>query len=122
MPDPAPPHPDDDGEERDPLFETLWRRVVEAWDDDRTHKALLEYAVRAEQLAEAAGRYRAMQDDPSKRDRAKRQMDTIVATATQMMLAMKTPPPPGSPRVLSWVVGAVSAAVILWVAHVILRR
>ena len=131
MPEPEPPHDDEqdavasgaaDEGAGDPLFEALWRRVVDAWDDDKTHRALLEYAVRAEQLPEAAGRYRALSSDPEKAERAKRQMDAIVNTATQMMFAMKTPPLPGTPRSVTWAVAAVCAIVLTWIAYVIFHR
>lgn len=79
------------GEGQDLLFETLWKRVLEAWDDDKTHGALLEYAIRGGHLPDAAGRYRALKEDPERAKRAQKQLDAIVLSATQMMLSMKTP-------------------------------
>jgi len=81
-----------DDEPQDVIFETLWGRVLEAWDDDKPHAALLEYALKHERLPDAAGRYRALKDDPAKGERAKKKLDGIVVAATQMMLAMKSPP------------------------------
>jgi hypothetical protein len=76
----------------DLVFDTLWSRVLEAWDEDRTHAALIDYALRAQRLPEAAGRYRALVGDPAKGALAKKKLDAIVIAATQMMLAMKSPP------------------------------
>jgi hypothetical protein len=76
----------------DVIFETLWSRVVASWDDDKPHAALLDYALRHERLPDAAGRYRALKDDPEKAARAQKKLDGIVVAATQMMLAMKSPP------------------------------
>ena len=49
----APPALDGDGA----ILDALWARVLEAWDDDKPHHALLEYALRAQKLPEVAGRY-----------------------------------------------------------------
>ena len=34
----------DDG--TDPIFDALWARVLEAWDDEKRHAALLDHALR----------------------------------------------------------------------------
>jgi len=72
-------------------FESLWQRVLDAWDDDKAHAAALEYALRTENLPLLAGRYRKLQDDPAKGERAKKRLDAIIVAATQLMLSMKTP-------------------------------
>jgi hypothetical protein len=86
------PVPDDD-EPRDAVLEALWKRVLEAWDDEKTHSALLDHAVREQRLPDVAGRYRALTDDPDKGALAKKKLDAIVAAATQMLMSMKTPKP-----------------------------
>jgi hypothetical protein len=82
----------------DAIFETLWGRVLEAWDDDKPHAAVLEYSLRAQRLPDLAGRYRALQDDGERGERAKKKLDGIVTAATQMMMATKTPPREKPPR------------------------
>jgi hypothetical protein len=79
-------------DEADAGFEALWKRVLQDWDDDKPHSALLEFALRTEQLPEVAGRYRALKDDPAKAERAQKRLDAIVVAATQLMMSMKTPP------------------------------
>jgi hypothetical protein len=85
------PAPDEGGGACDPIFEALWARALEAWDEDRTHAALLEHALRGERLPDLAGRYRALKDDPEKGARAQKKIDGIVVAATQMLMATKTP-------------------------------
>jgi len=55
-----------DDEPKDAVLEALWKRVLDAWDDEKTHAALIEHAMRAQRLPETAGRYRALIDDPDK--------------------------------------------------------
>jgi phage terminase large subunit-like protein len=76
----------------DPAFEALWLRVLEAWNEDKTHTAALEYALRTEQLPVIASRYRALKEDPLKAERAQKRLDAIVLAATQLMMSMKTEP------------------------------
>jgi hypothetical protein len=80
------------GEAPDALFEALWTRVMEAWDDDKPHQAILAHAIDKQMLPELAGRYRALKDDAEKGARAQKKIDGIVLAATQIMMAMKTPP------------------------------
>jgi hypothetical protein len=79
-------------ETNDTAFDALWQRVLDCWDDDKPHGAVLEYALRTEQLPLIAGRYRALATDPVKGERAKKRLDAIVVAATQLMMSMKTPP------------------------------
>ena len=81
-----------EGKEPDVVFQALWKRVIEAWDDDKPHQAALSYAISNEMLPEIAGRYRKLMDDPEKSARAKKKLDGIVLAATQMLMATKTPP------------------------------
>ena len=84
-------------EEADTLFEALWAKAMEDWDNDKPHQAILSHALDKQLLPELAGRYRKLQDDPEKGARAKKKIDGIVIAATQMMMATKTPPPTKTP-------------------------
>ncbi len=123
--DPAPGPPlvtPDSGDEPAPdaLFEALWKRVLEAWDDDRPHVAILEHAIRCQLLPELAGRYRAQKDVAGHEERAKKKLDGIVLAATHMLLATKTEPRDKVPWQLTVGVGIVCAAVLFWLAFKIL--
>ena len=78
--------------DKDAIFDLLWQRTLEAWDDDKPHQAMLEHALKSEKLPDLAGRYRALKDDPEKGARAQKKIDALVLAATQMMMATKTPP------------------------------
>ena len=78
--------------DKDAIFELLWRRNLEAWDDDKPHRAILEHALTSDKLPDLAGRYRALKDDAEKGARAQKKIDGIVVAATQMLMATKTPP------------------------------
>lgn len=84
--------PKTDDEDKDALFEALWAKAAEDWDNDKPHQALLQHALDKQMLPQLAGRYRKMQDDPEKGARAKKKIDGIVVAATQMLMATKTAP------------------------------
>lgn len=76
----------------DAVFEALWKRVEEAWDEDKPHQAVLQHALEAQRLPDLAGRYRKIKDQDSVRAaRAQKRIDAIVVAATQMLMATKSP-------------------------------
>jgi hypothetical protein len=103
-------------EPSDPVLDALWKRVLEAWDDDKPHAALIEHAVRTQALPEVAGRYRALADDPEKGARAKKKVDAVVAAATQMLMSMKTPKPGKVPTSITLTAFAVCIVLLAWLA------
>jgi hypothetical protein len=105
-----------DDEPKDPLLEALWKRVLEAWDDEKTHAALIEHAVREQQLPEIAGRYRALSDDPERGEVAKKKLDAIVLAATHMLMSMKTPKPEKVPLPITLSALGVCAVLLAWLA------
>lgn len=126
--DPAPPPeggPDvperSDELTSDALFEALWTRVLDSWDDDKPHVAILEHALRTEMLPELAGRYRKQKDVQGHEERAKKKLDAIVIAATQMLMAMKTEKPEKAPWQLTAGVAVVCVLVLVWVAFKILK-
>ena len=106
----------------DAALEALWQRVVEAWDDDRTHAALLEYALRTEHLPEVAGRYRALKDDPEKAERAQKRLNAIVAAATQLMMSMKTPARTKVPLPITLSAFGIFLFALVFLAYALFRR
>lgn len=109
-------------EETDVVFDTLWSRVEEAWDDDKTHTAILEYAMRKEMLPALAGRYRKVKDEGSDRSpRAEKKIQAIVIALTNVMMAHKTPPRQKVPWQLTVSVGIACLLVVLYVAKLMLH-
>lgn len=102
------------------LTERLWARVLENWDDDKPHQAILEHALRTETLPSLAGKYRALEGDAERGARAKKKMDGIVAAATQMLFAMKTPPRTRTPWQWTASVAAICFFVLAWLGYRIL--
>jgi hypothetical protein len=100
----------------DPVLEALWKRVLEAWDDEKTHAALLDHALREQLLPEIAGRYRALADDPDKGALAKKKLDAIVLAATQMLMSMKTPKPGKVPLPITLSALGICAVLLSWLA------
>jgi len=97
-------------------LDSLWQRTLDAWDDDATHGALLEYALRTESLPEVAGRYRALLDDAEKGARAKEQIDAIVQAATSMLFSKKTPAPGKTPWPITLSAVGICALLLSWLA------
>ena len=111
-------------EEKDALLAALWDRATAAWDDDKPHQALLEYALREQKLPELAGRYRVVKDtDPERAARAQKKLDGIVIAATQMLMAMKTPVERAKvPLSMTLTAFAVTAVLIGWLTYALLHR
>jgi len=104
-----------DDEPKDAVLEALWKRVLEAWEDEKTHAALIDHAMRERQLPEAAGRYRTLVDDPERGAVAKKKLDAIVLAATQMLMALKTPPRPARvPLPITLSAFGVCAVLLAW--------
>ena len=106
-------------EPRDPVLEALWKRVLEAWDDDATHTALLGHAMRSQGLPEIAGRYRALLDDPDRGAAAKKRLDGVVIAATEMLMSMKTPRPGKVPLPITLTAFAMCALMLAWLAFAV---
>ena len=111
-----------EGEPTDPVLEALWKRVIESWEDDRTHAALLDHALRSQALPEIAGRYRKLSDDPDKGALAKKKLDAIVVAATQMLMSMKTPKPGKTPLPITMSAVGISLLLLAWLAWAVWGR
>lgn len=101
-------------------MDELWAKVLEEWGDEKRHAAILAYALQTENLPDLAGRYRALKDDPEKGEYAQKRIDAIVIAATQMLAAMKTPPPKSN-KPLTIVVAILCACVMSWLAWTVLK-
>jgi hypothetical protein len=106
----------------DSVLDALWKRVLDSWDDDRPHAALLEHAVRAQVLPEIAGRYRALTADAARGARAKAKLDGVVLAATQMLLSTKTPKPGKTPLSITLSAAAVCLLLLGWLALAVWGR
>jgi hypothetical protein len=113
---------DEDAAAPDPVFEALWKRVLEAWDDDKPHTALLDHALRSQSLPEVAGRYRALVDDPEKGALAKKRVDAVVMAATQLLMSTKTPKAAKVPLSITLTAFAICMLLLGWLAYQVFGR
>lgn len=110
------------GEAPDAMFNALWARVLEAWDEDKPHQAALSYAIDKEMLPEIAGRYRKLIGDPQKGERAQKKINGIVVAATQLLLATKTPAREKTPWQWTASAALILIIVVSFLAYKILLR
>ncbi len=108
--------------EKDPIFDALWQKTLDEWDDERRHAAILEHALREKALPTLAGLYRALRDDPERGPVAKERIDAILTAATQMLFMMKTPKPTATPSWLFWSALLTCAVMLMYVAYAMLHR
>jgi hypothetical protein len=114
--------PDDDAP--DPAFEMLWARVLEAWDDPKTHRALLEYALQKQLLPQAAGKYRELRDHPDKGVEAKKRLEGIVVATTSLLMSTATPRTAvkTSLKMINALAFVLVVFVLFWLARAMLNR
>ena len=101
---------------KDPVLDALWERALAVWDDEKVHAALLDHALRAQQLPQLAGRYRAQSEDPERGPSARKKLDALVLAATQSLMAMKTPKPEKIPLSITLSAFGVCALLLAWLA------
>ncbi|HEX2881522.1 MAG TPA: hypothetical protein VHO25_18460 [Polyangiaceae bacterium] len=70
----------------DPLFEALWQKLEQNWDDSGAHERFLNHCLETRQLASAAARYRTV----AGRDTSL-QLQRISALALSQLAASRTP-------------------------------
>jgi len=100
----------------DLIFDTLWKRTLEAWEDDKPHTAVLDYAMRTEHLPTLAGAYRSLLNDEAKKERAQEKLDALVAAATTLLMARKAPPRTKAPWQMTLLIAMVCVFSIGWLA------
>lgn len=104
----------------DPTLESLWKQVVDAWEDDALHGKLVSYAQQSDRLGEAAALYKraaTAEGSPYRLSAtqvadAKKRLNGITMLAVMHLEASKTES--GPPSSLRWVKAA--AALLLVVA------
>lgn len=65
----------------DATVEALWKRVLDAWDDDARHAAFLDYCQRSDRLVDAAVRYRGMTGDRDRAQTAEKKLKAVALLA-----------------------------------------
>lgn len=111
------------GEGADDPIEAAWQDVLDAWDDEASHKKFLMLCSATDRLGEAGRRYREIADaDDGRRERAQAQIDELLGLAMQNLSKLKTEPPKeGARSVMFLIAFAVSAALIVGALWAMLR-
>lgn len=76
----------------DTALETLWKHVLDHWDDEAAHRAFLEHCRTSDRLVEAAVRYRGMKGDHARGPLAEKKLTAIAALALTRLEAERSPP------------------------------
>jgi VIT1/CCC1 family predicted Fe2+/Mn2+ transporter len=74
----------------DPVLEALWKNVLDRWDDDRAHGAFLDHCQQADQLVEAAVRYRGMTGDRQRGSSAQKRLSAVGLLAVAKLEGTRT--------------------------------
>jgi hypothetical protein len=90
----------------DSALETLWKHVLDRWEDEAAHRAFLEYCRTHDQLVEAAVRYRGMTGDHARGELAQKKLTAITALALARLESARTPDRRKPSRVLGYVLVA----------------
>lgn len=69
----------------------LWQAVLDGWDEPKRHEALLLHCQTSAQLAAAASNYRALLNDPARKELAETQLKRIAAAAMAQMDVSRAP-------------------------------
>jgi hypothetical protein len=87
----------------DPI-EEAWARVEAEWGSEDAHRRFVGVCVALDRLPDAGKRYREVRDtDPARRDDAVKQIDTLIALATQQLQDTRVRPPTTQhKRTLTW--------------------
>ena len=75
----------------DPALEALWKNVLDRWNDDRAHGAFLDHCQAADQLVEAAVRYRGMTGDRERSESARKRLQGVAILAMAKLEQARTP-------------------------------
>jgi hypothetical protein len=72
-------------------FETLWKHVLDHWEEEAAHRAFLEHCRQYNLLVEAAVRYSGMRGDHTRGALAEQKLTAIRALALSRLAASRTP-------------------------------
>ena len=75
----------------DPALEALWKRVLDAWDDDAVHQVFLDHCHETDRLLEAAVRYRGMGADRDRGVSAQKRLQSVALLALTKLEGSRTP-------------------------------
>ncbi|MGB5810615.1 MAG: hypothetical protein WBG86_08805, partial [Polyangiales bacterium] len=92
----------------DPIDEA-WAQVEASWEDEEAHRRFVGLCVALDRLPVAGGRYRQVREqDPVRSEEASRQIDKLLALATQQLQDTRVASPTAEhKRTLQWAAFAI---------------
>lgn len=87
----------------DTALETLWKHVLDHWEDEASHRAFLEHCRHHDRLVEAAVRYRGMKGDHARGPIAEKKLTAIAALAMAKLESARSPERRKQGRFVSYV-------------------
>ncbi|MEZ4390050.1 MAG: hypothetical protein R3A48_03050 [Polyangiales bacterium] len=104
-------------EAQDPI-EQAWIALQEKWDLDEQHRAFVALAAALDRLPDAAGRYRALRDDPERGAEASKGLQRVLGAALATLSPDRhTPMAPKTNYLL-----AAAALACLWIATPVVAK
>ena len=94
----------------DAALETLWKHVLDHWDDEAAHRAFLEQCRVSDRLVEAAVRYRGMKGDHARGALAEKKLTVIAALALTRLETERSPARPKQKSFASYLLIALFVA------------
>ncbi|HVU04445.1 MAG TPA: hypothetical protein VHE30_21960 [Polyangiaceae bacterium] len=76
----------------DAVLEALWKKVLDAWDDEAAHGAFIEHCRATDRLLEAAVRYRGMAGDHVRGAAADKRLKAIALLAVASLETERSTP------------------------------
>ncbi len=103
----------------DTLFEALWKKVIDDWDNDTAHGAFLQHCQDHGQLAEAAARYRGMSGDRERGPSAEKRLQAVAMLAMTNLETHRTARTSRTPTaaIALMLFFALSAGFLLYLFH-----
>jgi hypothetical protein len=84
-------------------LDTLWKHVLDHWDDEAAHRAFLEHCRQNDRLVEAAVRYRGMKGDYARAATAEAKLAAVAALAMARLELARGPEKRPRGRLMSYV-------------------
>ncbi len=102
-------------------LDRAWAEVESHWEDDDAHRRFIALCAMQGALPTAGQRYRAVRDsDPARSERARRQIDAVLAAALASLDLTRDPRAQGRRRVV-WIGYGLSLFFLLYALLAILR-
>jgi hypothetical protein len=103
----------DSADDNDPI-EAAWHALIDSqWDDEEKHRAFVGLAAALSRLPDAAAHYRAVESDPSRRERAEFGKQLVLKNAMALLSSMPRTTLDDAKKRARWIVPLATLGVFL---------